>query len=110
MRMVVNDSFQSIRVVGRARLADATSGGAGAAAAGMDGSAGGGLDGGSRVRRRGVGVAGLGEALGTHVAAGDGPLVGLLGEQSADETDHGGPVGEDAHDVGAPPDLLVQAF
>ena len=55
-------------------------------------------------------VAGLGQAVGAHVAEGDRPFVGLLGEEGADEADHGGPVGEDAHDVGAPADLLVEAF
>lgn len=65
------------------------------------GSAGGGFDRWSGVGWGGVVVAGLG----AHVAAGDGPFVGLLGEQGADETDHRGAVGEDPHDVGAPADL-----
>ena len=34
----------------------------------------------------------------------------LLGEHAADETDDGAVVGEDAHDVGAALDFLVQAF
>jgi hypothetical protein len=51
----------------------------------------------------------LGDRLGAHVAPrGDGPLVVLFGEQGADETDDGGAVGEDADDVGAAADLLVQ--
>src|SRR6266508_3237098 len=50
----------------------------------------------------------LGERLGAHVAADHGPLVMLLGEHHPDESDHRGPVGEDAHNVGATADLLVQ--
>ena len=42
-----------------------------------------------------------------HVAAaGDGPLVVLLGEDGPDEADHRATVGEDADDVGAAADLL----
>ncbi len=37
-----------------------------------------------------------------------GPLVGLLEQHGADQADHRVPVGEDADDVGAAPDLLVQ--
>ena len=114
--VVVNDSFQfNCWCVGRARLTDAT-GWLVAPVRRVPGTRVGqpvtavGFDGGSRVGWGGVVVAGLGEAVGAHVAPGDGPLVGLLGEQGADEADHGGPVGEDAHDVGAPADLLVEAF
>src|SRR5262245_12264093 len=56
------------------------------------------------------GETGLGEDLESHVAAAFGPLVGLFGEHGADEADDGGPVGEDADDVGAAADFLVQAF
>jgi hypothetical protein len=48
---------------------------------------------------------GLGE-----VAAGDGPLVVLIGEDGADEADRGGGVGEDPDDVGASLDLLAEPF
>jgi hypothetical protein len=51
---------------------------------------------------------GLGEALGGHVAAGDGPLVVLFGEHGADESDHGVAVGEDPDDVGAPAEFFVE--
>src|SRR3954451_8256453 len=77
---------------------------------GGGGGGGGGFDGRSRVVDAVVVVAGSAEGLGAHVAAGDGPFVGLLGEQRADKADDGGSVGEDPHDVGAPADLLVQAF
>src|SRR4051794_34030442 len=50
------------------------------------------------------------EGLGAHVALGDGPLVGLLGEQGADEADHSSAVREDPDDVSAPADLLVEPF
>jgi hypothetical protein len=43
-----------------------------------------------------------------HVAAGFDPFVGLLGQHRADQPDDRGPVGEDAHHVGATADLLVQ--
>jgi len=49
------------------------------------------------------------EGLGAHVARGDGPLVGLFGEERTDEPDDSPSVGEDAHDVGASADLLVQS-
>ena len=45
--------------------------------------------------------------LDRQVAALDQPLVVLLGEQRADEPDHGVVVGEDPDDVGAAADLLV---
>jgi len=34
----------------------------------------------------------------------------LFGQHGADETDEGVAVGEDADDVGAPPDFLVESF
>ena len=39
-----------------------------------------------------------------------GPVVVLLGEHSADETDDGIVVREDLHDVGASFDLLVESL
>ena len=48
------------------------------------------------------------DRLDAHVAAGDGPLVVLLGQDRADQADDGGAVGEDADDVGAAADLLVE--
>ena len=54
--------------------------------------------------------AGLGEQLGAHVAAGDGPFVVLFGEHGADEADDGVAVGEDPDDVGAAAELLVQSL
>jgi hypothetical protein len=47
--------------------------------------------------------AGLGEAVGAHVAPGHGPLVALLGEDGSDEA-------EDAHDVGSPAELFVETL
>jgi hypothetical protein len=41
----------------------------------------------------------FGERLGAEIAAGDLPLVVLLGQDSADEAGDGGVVGEDADDV-----------
>ena len=52
----------------------------------------------------------LGEEFGAHVAAGDGPLVVLFGEDRADEADDGVAVGEDPDDVGAASEFLVQPF
>lgn len=43
-----------------------------------------------------------------EVAAGFGPFVVLLGEDGSDESDDVVPVGEDADDVGAAPDLWVE--
>jgi hypothetical protein len=40
----------------------------------------------------------------------DGPFVGLLGEEGADEADNSGTVREDPDHVGPPADLLVEAF
>ena len=54
--------------------------------------------------------AGFGEAFGAHVAAHDGPFVVLFGEDGADEADHGAAVGEDADDVGAAAEFLVEPF
>jgi len=45
-----------------------------------------------------------------HVAACDGPLVVLLKHQRADEPNDGVVVGEDANDIRAPLDLLVQSL
>jgi hypothetical protein len=44
----------------------------------------------------------------SHVAAGFGPFVVLLGQHRADQADDRVTAGEDAHHVGAAPDLLVQ--
>src|SRR4051794_28653461 len=72
--------------------------------------AGPGLDGWSPVAvGRAVAPPGL-EGLGAHVTLGDGPFVGLLGEQRAHEADHAPAVREDPDDVGAPADLLVEPF
>jgi hypothetical protein len=73
-------------------------------------SGGGGLD-----RRPGIGgggglVTSSLQRLGAHVALGDGPLVGLLGEQCTHQADDRGPVGEDTDHVGASTDLLVQSL
>ena len=51
--------------------------------------------------------AGLVEAVGAHVAAGDGPFVVLFGQQGAGEADDGGSGGEDSHDVGPASDFLA---
>ena len=51
---------------------------------------------------------GLGEDVESEVAAAFGPFVVLLGEDGADEPDDRAPIGEDADDVGASPDLLVE--
>jgi hypothetical protein len=48
----------------------------------------------------------FGDRPGAHVAAGDGPLVVLLGEEGADEPEDRGSAGEDDDDVGAAADLL----
>ena len=53
---------------------------------------------------------GSGEGVEAEVAAAFGPLVVLFGKDGADEPDDGGPVGEDADDVGAATDLPVEAF
>ncbi len=49
----------------------------------------------------------VGEDLEADVAALLGPFVVLFGEDCDDEADEGGPVGEDADDVGAAADLAV---
>jgi hypothetical protein len=54
------------------------------------------------------GLAAFGEDLGAHVAAGLGPLVGLLGEHGACEADDGVAAGEDPDDVGPAANLAVQ--
>jgi hypothetical protein len=53
-------------------------------------------------------VAGFGEEFVAHVAAGFGPFVVLFGQDSADQADECGAVGEDPDDVRATPDLLMQ--
>lgn len=45
-----------------------------------------------------------------QVAPGDGPFVVLIGEHGPHQSDHRPVVREDADDVVAPLDLLVQAF
>src|SRR2546423_10241043 len=53
-------------------------------------------------------VAGGLEGLGAHVALGDGPFVGLLGEQATDEADYRSPGRENPHHVGSGTGLPVQ--
>ena len=55
-------------------------------------------------------AADLGEDLQAHVAASFGPFVVLFHEHGADEADDGVAAGEDADDVGAAPQLAVQAL
>ena len=52
----------------------------------------------------------LAEDFQADVAAHLGPFVVLFGEDGTDETDQGLPVGEDADDIGAAPNLPVQPF
>ena len=54
--------------------------------------------------------AGSGEGVESEVAAAFDPFVVLLGEHRADQADDGAAVGEDADDVGAAADLLVEPF
>ena len=54
--------------------------------------------------------AGFAQDVEAEVAPGFGPFVVLFGQHRADEADQGVAVGEDAHDVGAPPDFLVEPF
>ena len=56
------------------------------------------------------GEAGLGEDVEAEVAASFGPLVGLFGEDCADEADERVAVGEDPDGVGAAADLAVQSL
>jgi hypothetical protein len=56
------------------------------------------------------GDAAAGEDFESEVTAAFGPLIGLLGQDGADEADDRVAVGEDAHGVGAPADLAVQAL
>jgi hypothetical protein len=51
-----------------------------------------------------------GEYFGSHVAAGLGPFVVLLGQDRADEADDRVAVREDPDDVGPSPDFFVEAF
>ena len=53
---------------------------------------------------------GAGEDVETEVASTFDPFVVLFGQDCPDETDDASAVGEDAHDVGAAPDLFVEAF
>jgi hypothetical protein len=53
---------------------------------------------------------GSGQDVESEVAAPFGPLVVLLCQDGADESDQGVAVGEDPDDVGAPADLPVQAL
>jgi hypothetical protein len=55
-----------------------------------------------------TGSAGLGDRFGAYVAAGNLPFVVLFGEHGADEADDRAAVGEDADDVAAAADLLVE--
>jgi hypothetical protein len=52
----------------------------------------------------------LAKRLGAEVAAGDLPLVVLLGEDGTYQANYSAVVGEDAYHVSAAFDLLVQAF
>jgi hypothetical protein len=52
----------------------------------------------------------LADALGAEVAAADKPFVVLLDAEHAGEPDQRSVVGEDADDVGASADLLVEAL
>ena len=60
--------------------------------------------------RPGVSLADLCEGFQCHVSSADGPLVVLLEQDGADEAGDGCLVGEDADDVRAALDLLVEAF
>jgi hypothetical protein len=55
-----------------------------------------------------TGSAGLGDRFGAYVAAGNLPFVVSFGEHGADEADDRAAVEEDADDVGAAADLLVE--
>jgi hypothetical protein len=55
-------------------------------------------------------LAGGGEDLGAHVAAGLGPFVVLLGQDRADKADDGLAGGEDADDIGPPAYFLIEAL
>jgi hypothetical protein len=50
------------------------------------------------------------ERLKRHVSALDRPLVVLFEQDRSDQAGDGGRVGEDAHHIGAPLDLAVEAF
>ena len=54
--------------------------------------------------------AGFAEDVEAEVAAGFGPFVVLFGQHGADQANEGVAVGEDADDVGAASDLLVESF
>ncbi len=68
------------------------------------------LQGGDCRRVHGCSVAKGGDGFQCHVAPCDRPLVIMFQHQGAEQTCDGGFVGEDSHDVGAPLDLLVEAF
>jgi hypothetical protein len=51
-----------------------------------------------------------GEYFGSHVAAGFGPFVVLLGQDGADEPDDGVAVREDPDDVGPSPYFFIEAL
>ena len=53
---------------------------------------------------------GSGEDARAGVASAFGPFVGLFGQDGSDEADDGLAVGEDAHGIGAAPDLAVEAL
>jgi hypothetical protein len=55
-------------------------------------------------------VADLRDGFQAHVAARDSPLVVLLEHESANETDDGIVVGEDADNIRAPLDFFVQSL
>ena len=55
-----------------------------------------------------LGESALGQDVESEVAASFGPLVMLLGEDGTDEPDDRATIGEDADDVGAPPDFPVE--
>ena len=51
-----------------------------------------------------------GENGGCEVSTSDDPFVVLLSQDGANEAAHGRPVREDAHHIGASPDLLVETL
>ena len=51
-----------------------------------------------------------GQNGGCEVSTSDDPFVVLLSQDGANEAAHGRPVREDAHHIGASPDLLVETF
>ena len=55
-----------------------------------------------------LGESAFGEDVEAEVATAFGPFVVLFGEHGTDQTDDRGPVGEDANNVGATPNLAVE--